>query len=122
MGNTTYIAKSNSFWIKNLIQFKEGLKGFVGGEFDTPVNYHYEDYKKRSKKALVSVSSGDFGTDLYNEETEQDLNFLNYIKEHILEGETCIIHLVSFEHPNDMSIEKYIITSESLEIEVILED
>lgn len=122
MGNVTYIAKSNSFWVKNLNEFKEGLKGFVGGEFNTPVNYHYEDYKKRSKKALVSVSSSDFDTDLYNEKTEKELDFLDYIRNYIVEGETCIIHLVSYEHPNDMSIDKYTITSESVEREIILED
>ena len=123
VGNTYYIGKSNSFWINNLPDFKNGLKGFVGGEHASPVQFNYEDYKRRSKKALINVSSGDFDTNLHHKDNDEiELDFLEYIQSFIIEGETCTIHLVTYEHAGDMSITKYIVTSNDISEVYILED
>lgn len=116
MGNVHCIAKTNDFWIKNLITFKEELKGYIGGENETPVSYNYEDYKRRSKKALMNMSSEDFSEQVYkNPKDNEGMNLLEFIQSHIVEGETCVIHLVSYEHANDMMITKYSITSHSID-------
>lgn len=123
MGNVTSIAKSNEFWIKNLNEFKEGLKGYIGGEYESPPSYQYSDYKKKSKRALISLNSEDFSLDYYKENNEDELlDFLEYIKLHILEDETCVIHLVTYEHSGDMEIFKYSVTSKSIQEEIILGD
>lgn len=121
MGNVYYIANSNDFWINNLNEFKEGLKGFSGGEFNSEVQYSYSDYKRKSKKALVNMSSDDFGVYL-SRETGEELFLLEYIQKFIVEGETCIIHEVSYEHGSDMCITMYIITSENIKEKCLLDN
>lgn len=123
MGSVKYIAHSNEFWVKNLNDFKEGLKGYVGGEWESPVRYNYTDYKRRSKKALIKMDSEDFTPEVHHKDDYDDqLDLLEYIKCHILEGEEAIIHWVSYEHPGDMSIFKYVITDLSVQQITILEN
>lgn len=121
MGNVTSIASSNSFKVKNLNDFKDGLKGFVGGEFETEMNYFYSDYKRRSKNALIEICADDFSKHLSRKDDDSvDINILEYIQKHILEGEQCTIHHVEYEHPGDMCIYKYIINSNRIEeIEIL---
>lgn len=59
MGNVSYLAHSNQFWINNLNEFKQELKGYVGGEWESEVAFNYTDFKRRSKNALISMSSSD---------------------------------------------------------------
>lgn len=123
MGNVTYIANSNYFWINNLPEFKEGIKGFVGGEHESDVSYFFSDYKKRSKKALMNMSSEDFSIHVYREDDNDiELNLLEFIKSFIVEGETCIIHEVAYEHAGDMCITKYEVTSTEIKETVILDN
>ncbi|MEK4025416.1 hypothetical protein [Sporosarcina sp. FSL W7-1283] len=118
MGHIVEIARSNDFIVKNLHNFKEGLRGFRGefGEFQ----FDYHGLKRRSKNAYVNVSSSHFEQWLENE-LEQEMDTLEYIQKHIKEGEECVIHLISYEHPMDMSITKYNITDISIKEYTILE-
>lgn len=122
MGNVHYVARTNQFWIKNLNDFKEGLKGYIGGEHGTQIRFFYHDYKKRSKQALIDMNSEDFADLAWNHEnSEHTLDILEYIKTHIVEGEECTIHLVSYEHAGDMSITKYVVSFENIQQQEILE-
>lgn len=121
MGSVKYIANSNEFWVKNLNDFKDGLIGYVGGEWESDVAYIYSDYKRGSKKALIKMDSTDFSIDLHKKDDYDDqLDLLPYIQQHILEGEEAIIHLVEYEHPGDMSIIRYTVNSLSIDVEHIL--
>lgn len=122
MGNVHYVTKTNEFWIKNLNDFKEGLKGYVGGEHDSPVRFSYSDYKRRSKKALIDLNSEDFSVDIYpRDDYHKSMNFLEYIQQHLVEEEQAVIHLVAYEHAGDMCIYKYIVTPESIQSSTILD-
>lgn len=123
MGTVHYIAKTNDVWIKNLIEFKEGLKGYICGDFGSPVQYYYSDYKKRSKKARINFSASDFTQHVWKKDDANDtLDFYQYIQQHLVEGEICTIHLVTFEHAHDLMIEKIEITNDAVIETVILED
>lgn len=118
MGNLHSIAKSNDFWVKNLNDFKEGLEGFVGGEEESEVEYSYSDYKKGSEKALINISSDCFISDLWHRENPddiQDIDFLEYIQSHLVEGEEVILHWICYEYVNDMSINRLRVTPEHIE-------
>lgn len=122
MAQERSIARTTDFWVKNLNDFKEGLKDYIGGDYDSPVRYHYSDYKRRSKKALINMSSEDFSTDAWKRDNlHERLDLLQYIQQHLADGEECIIHLVTYEHGSDMAISKYHISAESVSETSILE-
>lgn len=112
MGFVHEITHSNDFIIKNLHEFKVGLEGFRGenGKFA----FTYFDFKKRSKNAVINVSSERFERWLENEQGSE-LDVIEYIQQHIKDDEECIIHSVSYEHGSDMTISKYVITSNKTE-------
>lgn len=122
MGSVNYIAHSNEFWVKNLNDFKEGLKDYVGGEWESPVRFQYNDYKRRSKKALIKMDSEDFTPEVHHKhDYENQLNLLEYIQQHIDVGQQAVIHLVEYEHAGDMSITRYMVTDFSIDVTKILE-
>lgn len=122
MGNVYKIARTNDFWVNNLNNFKEGLKGFVGGEFGSEIQYSYSEYKKRSNKALINMSSEDFSVGVWQQDNDDiELDLLDYIQEHIVDGEEVEIHLVEYEHASDMCITKFIITKNDINFVEILE-
>lgn len=121
MGSVKYIANSNEFWVNNLNDFKEGLEGYVGGEWESDVAYIYSDYKRRSKKALIKMDSTDFSIDLHKKDDYDDeLDLLPYIQQHLALGSEAIIHLVEYEHPGDMSIIRYTVNHNNIKTEHIL--
>lgn len=119
MGTYYSVANSNEFKIKNLGDFKEGLRGYLGGEHDAPFQFNYSDYKRKSKEAILTVSSDDFSQILIRNESRIDT--YEYIQDHIKEGEKCVIHLVEYEHGSDMEITRIEITSEVIAVVAILE-
>lgn len=112
MGNVHTIAKTNDFWIKNITEFEEGLKGYVGGENEYGIGFTYLERSRRSKKALINMSCEDFSEEIWKDGDYNDRkNLLEYISEHLLDAsEKCIIYLVTYEHANDMEITHYRIT------------
>ena len=118
MGHVYEIAHSNDFIIKDLNKFKEGLEGFNGecGKFE----FTYSDYKRKSKNAQINVSSTHFDRWLENKDG-LEINIIEYIQQHIKDGEECIIHLVSYEQPINMSITKYVINNSHKEEIVIID-
>lgn len=124
MGHVKNVAKSTDFIVKNWHDFKDGLQGYVGGDGESPLNYSYFNTKRRSKNGTIHIhESHDFSEFLYKQGNYDDcLNLLEYIQEHMLEGEECIIHHVSYEHPMDMCIYKYTINKHSILEETILDD
>lgn len=122
MGHVTSIAKTNYFWVNDFHAFKEGLKGFLVGDSESPIAFSYSEYKRRSKRALINMSAGEFETVGYHQDDANDvLDLLTYIQKHLVDGEECVIHEVCYEHASDMSITHYAITKEGIVTNEILE-
>lgn len=120
MGTVYSIATSNSFKVKNLNEFRNGLKDYIGGHHETPLTFTWEGGSKKSNNVSITINSTDFSECLYNE-LEEEINILKYIQEHLADSETATIHNVEYEHPSDMCIYKYIIRKDSIDNFTILE-
>jgi len=114
IGKCYYIAHTNDFRIKDLESFVISIKGFVGGRHESSVQFNYSECAKHGKTALLNMSSDDFD-DFPHKENDPEivLDLLQLVKDHIMEGEVAIFHVVTYEHGSDMCIYKYIITPEN---------
>lgn len=125
------IAKSNTFMVKNLKDFQKGLEPYVGGDFgDNPLEFTYSGGTKKGNHIEIDIAAYDFSDMLFVQDeslTDDDgqllpetLNVYEYIQEH-LESGIVLIHLVSYEHPADMTITHIQITKDSIQKISILE-
>lgn len=123
MGQVTTVARISSFWVKNLDAFVLPLREYeYAGEYNSDIHCLYSDYRKRNRKALIDMSTHNFSEIVLKKgEEEETLDLYSHIQMHLLTGEICTVHLVSYEHAADMSIEKIVITESSIERTTLVE-
>lgn len=119
---THSISKSNRFAINNLIDFKEGLKGFVGKGSNIPLLFNSYVDKRKSQEATINITSNKFHRYLQSQTDEDSIiDTLEYIKSHIKEGDKCILVLVEADYGATMTVTKIKITNHQIEqIEVLV--
>lgn len=113
LGHVTKVARGNDFKVKDLREFQEGLKGYLGYDTEQPLDYNYTDYKRRSKEAVINLSTVNFSECFYKE-GEEDIDLIKYIKNHVEDGSVCKLYVVEYEQGGDMEITRYRITSKEI--------